>query len=97
MTQEKIKLKKWDIANCHKTEEDINGFLEASIEEAGDDQEYMAHVLGVVSRARGMAKVAKKAKLSSAALSNFFSKTGSGEFISMLQIINALGLKLKMA
>ena len=97
MTIEKIKLKKWDIANCLKTEEDITGFLAASLEEAEGDQEYIAHVFGVVSRARGMSKVAKKAKLSRAVLSDFLSEVGNREITSVLQIINALGLKIKLA
>lgn len=91
------KLKTWNILDYLKTEEEIVEFLEVAIEEAGDDQEYIAHVLDVVARARGMAKVAKKAKLSKATLAGFFSKTGNHEAESMLKIISALGLKLKVA
>ena len=87
----------FDAAEYLKTEDEIGYFLDAAFAEGGDDQEYIAHVLSIVARARGMAKVAKKAKLSKATLAGFFSKTGNHEFESMLKIISALGLKLKVA
>lgn len=85
----------FDAAEYLKTEEEIGYFLEASLE--GDDPVHIAHAIEIASRARGMAKVAKKAKLSKAALVAFFSKTGNHEFEATLKVINALGLKLKLA
>ena len=43
---------RWDITEHLKTEEDIRLYLEACLEEAGDDPEFIVHALGVVARAR---------------------------------------------
>jgi len=97
MKQEKIKLKEWDISEHLKTEEDIAGFLRASFEEAGDDEEYIAHVLEVVSRASGMVKVAKNAGVSSSKNAKEISKQLGADFANLLKIVGALGLKLMLA
>ncbi|MEZ5691172.1 MAG: putative addiction module antidote protein [Rickettsiales bacterium] len=97
MAKGKIKLKKWDIADYLKTQEDIEGFLEAAIEEGGDDPEYIAHVLGVIARAKGMTKIAKETGLSRATLYKALAKGGNPEFATVLKVINALGIKLQVS
>lgn len=87
----------FDATEHLKTEEEIGYFLEAAFEIGGDDPEYIAHVLGIVARARGMTKVAKKAGLSRATLYNALSDKGNPEFATILKVINALGLRLKLA
>ena len=47
---------RWDSAEHLKTEEDIQLYLEACLEEAGDDPAFIVHALGVVARARKMNK-----------------------------------------
>lgn len=42
---------RYDSADYLKTSEDIALYLEACIEEAGNDPAYIAHALGVVARA----------------------------------------------
>ena len=44
----------WDSAEYLKTEEDVQLYLEASLEEAGDDLAFIAHALGVINRAKNM-------------------------------------------
>jgi probable addiction module antidote protein len=52
-----------DIASELKTKEDIQGFIEASIEEAKDDTDpkYLIHALDTAARARSMLNIAQKA------------------------------------
>ncbi len=50
---------RWDSAEYLKTNEDIQLYLEACLEEAGDDPAFIAHALGVVARARNMSRLAK--------------------------------------
>ena len=59
-----------DIASELKTEEDIEGFIEASIEEAKDDTDprHLIHALETAARARGMLKTAKEADVDRANL-----------------------------
>lgn len=56
---EKIKLRKWDSAEHLKTDEDIVLYLEACLEEAGDDAAFIAKALGTIVRAKGMSQLAK--------------------------------------
>lgn len=45
---------RWDSAEYLKTEEDVQLYLEACLEEAGDDPVFIAHALGVINRAKNM-------------------------------------------
>ena len=53
------KLRKWDSAERLKTDEDIALYLEACLEEAGDDAAFIAKALGTIARAKGMTQLAK--------------------------------------
>lgn len=44
----------WDSADYLKTEEDIQLYLEACLEEAGDDSTFITHALDVIARARNI-------------------------------------------
>ncbi|MDE2799012.1 MAG: hypothetical protein OXI94_10135 [Gemmatimonadota bacterium] len=43
---------RWDSAEYLKTEEDMLLYLEACLEEAGDDPTFIAHALDVIARAQ---------------------------------------------
>ena len=47
---------RWDSAEYLKTEEDIQLYLEACLEEAGDDPAFIAHALGVIARSKNMSQ-----------------------------------------
>jgi probable addiction module antidote protein len=86
----------FDAVDYLKSEEEIGYFLEAAFEEGGDDPEYISHALGIAARARGMTKIAKKTGLTRAALYKALSAQGNPEFATIMKVINALGLKLKV-
>ena len=50
---------RYDSADYLKTEEDIVAYLDAVMEEGGDDPAYIAHALGVIARARNMSQLAR--------------------------------------
>ena len=54
-----IKLRKWDTVEYLKTEEDMVLYLQACMDEAGDDAAFIAAALGDIARARGMSQLAK--------------------------------------
>ncbi|HEY1612742.1 MAG TPA: addiction module antidote protein [Rhizomicrobium sp.] len=91
----KPKLQKWDSAEYLKTEEDVANYLEAIFEDG--NPALIAHGLGVVARARGMARVAKKAGLGRESLYKALSRDGNPELATVLKVVKALGLKLKVA
>ncbi|NHW99647.1 addiction module antidote protein [Pseudomonas koreensis] len=85
---------RWDSAEYLKTEEDMANYLDASMEEAGDDPAFIAKALGTIARARGMTQVARDAGLSRESLYRALSGEGNPEFGTILKVVKALGLKL---
>jgi probable addiction module antidote protein len=58
MAKKKIKLKKWNSAEHLETEEDVTLYLEACIEEAGDDAAFVAKAFGTIARAKEIRQLA---------------------------------------
>ena len=85
---------RWDSAEYLKTEEDMANYLDACMEEAGDDPAFIAKALGTIARARGMTQVARDAGLSRESLYRALSGEGNPEFGTILKVLKALGLKL---
>ena len=88
------KFTRWDSAEYLKTEEDLANYLDACMEEAGDDPAFIAKALGTIARARGMTQVARDAGLSRESLYRALSGEGNPEFGTILKVVKALGLKL---
>jgi probable addiction module antidote protein len=91
----KIRTKLWDSAAYLKTDEDIAHYLEAVFEDG--DPSLVAAALGDVARAKGMAQIAKAAGLGRESLYKALSPEGNPEFATVLKVMRALGLKLKVA
>ena len=92
---EKIKindLPTFDIANYLTTKEDIAAYLTIVIEE-GDASE-LAYALGVASRARGMAEVAKSAGITREAMYKALRPGAHPRFETINKVCGALGLRL---
>jgi len=90
----KIKLSKWDSAEHLKTNEDIVLYLEACLEEAGDDAAFISKALGTIARAKGMTQLAKETGLGRESLYKALSGDRQSEFATILKVTNALGIKL---
>jgi len=91
---EKVALRKWDVVEHLKNEEDMAAYLEAAIEEAGDDAAFIARVLGDIARARGMSQLAKDTGLGRESLYKALSGEGNPSFATILKVTRALGLRL---
>jgi probable addiction module antidote protein len=89
-----LKLRKWDSAEHLKTEEDMVLYLEACMEEAGDDAAFIAKALGHIARAKGMTQLAKETGLGRESLYKALSGEGNPSFATILKVMRALGLKL---
>jgi probable addiction module antidote protein len=90
----KIKLIPWDSAKYLDTEEDIALYMEAVMEEAGDDPDFVAHALGIVARARGMSGLARKTGLTREGLYKALSGEGNPSFATVTKVAGALGLRV---
>lgn len=54
-----LNLRKWDSSEHLKTKEDMAQYLEACLQEAGDDAAFIAKALGNIARAKGMSQLAQ--------------------------------------
>jgi probable addiction module antidote protein len=86
---------RYDVAEHLRSPEEMAAYLEACLEEAGDDAAFIAKALGDIARARGMAQVARDAGLSRESLYKALSGERSPGFDTILKVIGALGLKLR--
>lgn len=94
-TKQRIKTTRWDTADYLKSDEDIAYYLEAVFEDG--NPALIAHALGVVARLKGMRHVAAASGLGRESLYKALSADGNPEFATVLKVIQALGLKLKVA
>ena len=92
MTEETFS--RFDTADYLKTKADIAAYLEAVIEEGGDDPASITHALGVVARARNMSQLARDTGLTREGLCKALSADGNPGFATILKVTRSLGLKL---
>lgn len=90
----KIKTSAWDSAEYLRTNEDIAAYLDAVLEEAGDDPKFVAHALGVIARARGMTQLARDTGVKRESLYRALSADGNPEFATIWKVLHALGIRL---
>ena len=89
-----LNLRKWDSAEHLKTEEDMAQYLEACLQEAGDDAAFIAKALGNIARAKGMSQLARDTGLGRESLYNALSGEGNPSFSTILKFTAALGIHL---
>ena len=85
---------RYDTADYLKSEKQMIAYLEACMDEAGDDAAFIANALGNIARARGMAQLAKETGLTREGLYKALSKNSNPSFGTVLKVMKALGLKL---
>ena len=90
----KEKFSRFDTADYLKSEEDMVAYLEASMEEAGDDPGFVAVALGNIARAYGMVRLAKDTGLTREGLYKALSADGNPSLGTVLKVVRALGIKL---
>ncbi|QUY45128.1 addiction module antidote protein [Acaryochloris marina] len=89
-----ISTTRWDSAAHLKTDEDIQLYLEACVEEAEDDPALIIHALGVVARAKNMSQLSRETGLSREGLYKALSVDGNPTFAIVAKVTKALGFKL---
>jgi len=91
-----INTTRWDSAEYLKTEEDMQLYLEACIEESGDDPLFIIHALGVIARAKNMSQLARDTGLTREGLYKALSPDGNPTFSTVSKVAKALGFKLSV-
>ncbi len=91
-----ISTTRWDSAEHLKTEEDIQLYLEACLEEAEGDPSFIVHAFGVVARAKNMNQLAKDTGITREALYKELSPESNPTFTTVAKVAKALGFKLSV-
>lgn len=92
----KLGIEAWDVADHLKTHESQAAYLQAAFEDYPEDAEFIAKVLGDIARARSMAKVAEKTKLSRESLYKALSGDRDPRLSTILKAAHAMGFKLQV-
>ncbi len=90
-----VKITRYDTAEHLKSDEDIQAYLDAVLEEGGDDPSYVVHALGIIARAKNMSQLARDTGLSREGLYKALSEEGNPTFATVIKIAKALGLQIK--
>ena len=90
----KTKLYSWNLEDSLKTPEERAAYIEAAMAE--NDPAFFAIALGDVARAEGMSKIARKAKVGRENLYRAFSPGGNPTMATVMRVLNALGLTLRV-
>lgn len=90
-----VKISRYDTAEYLKSDDDIQAYLDAVLEEGGDDPAYIIHALGIIARAKNMSQLARDAGLSREGLYKALSEEGNPTFATVTKIAKALGLQIK--
>ncbi|MCP9266871.1 putative addiction module antidote protein [Xenorhabdus sp. XENO-1] len=84
--------KKFDVVEFLETEEDIQAYLNAAIEE--NDTKYLFKALGNIARIKNISQISKQSGISREGIYKALSGEGNPSFNTVYQISKALGLKL---
>ena len=89
-----IKLRKWDSAEHLKTEEDMQAYLQACIDESNGDAAFIAKALGNIAKAKGMAQLSRDTGLGRESLYKALSGDVHPSFDTVIKVVKALNLRL---
>jgi probable addiction module antidote protein len=87
---------RFDVADYLTSPSDAALFLQAAIEEAGDDPTYVAAALGAIARSGNMSELARRAGVTREGLYKALSTDGNPSFATVLKVTQALGLRLRV-
>ena len=90
-----LKTRRWDSAKRPKTDDDIRNYLEAALEEDGNDPDFIVHALGVIARSGNVSQLARDTGLSREGIYKALSEDGNPSFATVARIATALGLRIK--
>ena len=91
-----LKTTRWDSAEYLKTDEDMQLYLEACIEESDGDPSFIIQALGVVARAKNMSQLARDTGLTREGLYKALSPEGNPTFSTVTKVAKALGFTLSL-
>ena len=94
MSIESEEFTRYDSADYLASVEDAAAYLEAAVEEAGDDPALIAQALGVIARSGNVSELARRAGMSREGLYKALSAEGNPSFATIMKVAKALGLRI---
>ena len=91
-----IKTTPWDSAEYLASDEDMQAYLDACLEEASDDPAFILQALGTIARAKNMSQLARDTGLTREGLYKALSSEGNPSFATVAKVTKALGLRLSV-
>ena len=88
---------RWDVTDHLRTEEDARLYLEAAFEEDLGDGRLIRAALSDIARARDMSQLAREVGMTREGLYKALSENGNPSFTTMMKIIYALEMRLRVA
>lgn len=88
------KFSTWDAADHLEDLDDVAAFLEAAVEEAGDDPAFIAQALGAIARSGNVSELARRTGMSREGLYKALSAEGNPSFATIMKVAKALGLRI---
>lgn len=95
MSEGKERYTPFDPAEHLLTSEDVALYLEAALDEGGDDPAFIAHVLGTIARSRNMSELARTVGRSREGLYKALTADGNPSFATIMKVTRALGLRIE--
>lgn len=96
MAKETETFSPYDSADYLESIEDVAVYLEAVLEEGGDDPAFIAQALGIIARSGNVSELARRVGMSREGLYKSLSADGNPSFATILKVTHALGLRLRV-
>ena len=91
----KTEFTEYDSADYLTSLDRIAAYLEAVLEEAGDDPAFVAQALGTIARSQNFSELAREVGMSREGLYKALSTDGNPSFATIMKVAKALGLKIE--
>lgn len=91
-----LKLTRWDSSEYLDSDEAIQAYIDACLDEANGDPAFIVNALGVIARAKNMSQLARDTGISREGLYKAFSEQGNPTFATVAKVATALGLSLEL-
>lgn len=85
----------FDAADYLRTPADAAAYLEAVLEESGDDPAVIARALGAIARSGNLSELARKTGMSREGLYKALASDGNPSFATISKVAHALGLRIE--
>lgn len=93
----KTKTMPYDVAAQLRTPKEVTAYLNAWLSDFPEDTTGFIRALGEIVKAKGITRITKESGLTRASLSRALGKNGKPSFITVVKVMRALGLRLRVA